>query len=381
MPTLKCRLTLEVLLNLQTEQSGEMKKGKDLYEEVERAREEKSKLILETTSGEYESTAYRKRQKNEKWGLKSMDLSETQPNPKGVVENAADLWGQVQSYSNQLFFQLIKGNNAGVSEKKIETEKLPSNIEWNTEWKEISLKTSKALLYEVAMQEYIFAYFSSYTDQREVSDLEYEVEYILQGKEKDEENLVRTWKEIVILRTGLNLLHLFQQAEKREQAYQAAVILVGWTGIPGIIEAFYLSLMGEWAWGEAILDLRALTEGKKVPLIKTSVDWTLDFGDISALLLSTESGKVGNEGLDYEAYLRILMITRSGSDMGYRAADLMTLFLQEADKKFTFEKSYFAVSVQCTVKISSRYSKLFERLWDLRGKEFYLRDLSGVFIY
>src|SRR5699024_11375654 len=66
----------------------------------------------------------------------------------------------------------------------------------------------------------------------------------------------------------------------------------------------FRSLLAAWAYGESIMDLRALAAGKKVPAIKTKETWKLSLSNLLKLGTSEDAGTDSGEddGTDYEDY-------------------------------------------------------------------------------
>ena len=69
---------------------------------------------------------------------------------------------------------------------------------------------------------------------------------------KDKENLAAVAAELLLLRSGMNLLYLLGNAEKNAQAELLAVLLVGFTGMHGIIKVTQLLILVVWAQAEGI---------------------------------------------------------------------------------------------------------------------------------
>ena len=84
-------------------------------------------------------------------------------------------------------------------------------------------KTKDALL----MNEYLMMKFNSYADYIESENslddcLDYTLEYILEGRDSDKENLEQVMLKLSGIRTGINLAYLITDQEKKAQAYALA---------------------------------------------------------------------------------------------------------------------------------------------------------------
>ena len=73
--------------------------------------------------------------------------------------------------------------------------------------------------------------------------LNYEIEYILYGKNSDKQNLAEMTKELALIRSGFNMLYIMTDSEKKEEAYTWAVSLVGATGIEPLVKLVQYTIM------------------------------------------------------------------------------------------------------------------------------------------
>ncbi len=124
-------------------------------------------------------------------------------------------------------------DSSTISETSVDLTGLPSKEYQEEETEEVSL--IEAAKEKVVFSEYIRSKFGSYTAPKEDTKLTYEAEYILSGKNTDKENLSSTIEKLMLLREGSNLIYLLKDTEKRSEAYQMAVTLVGFTGMPLLI--------------------------------------------------------------------------------------------------------------------------------------------------
>ena len=93
------------------------------------------------------------------------------------------------------------------------------------------------------------------------------------------------------------------------------------------------------------MDLRALLKGSKVPLVKTEESWQLSLANLMKLGGTEDpgDGKDGKTGLDYRAYLRILLLLESKEDLSIRALDLIEENLK-AEHGLTFFRADQCIS-------------------------------------
>lgn len=89
--------------------------------------------------------------------------------------------------------------------------------------------------------EYCVQFFSDFLTP-EVKEVRYETEYLIGEQRTDEENLKAVVSEILVMRTGFNLVWLLSNPEKRQEAEAMAAVIAGAVGagpLTGIVSFLY----------------------------------------------------------------------------------------------------------------------------------------------
>ncbi len=179
----------------------------------------------------------------------------------------------------------------------------------------------------LCLQYYIQNYFSNYVAECEKGAkekvLSYEMEYIIGGKTSDSENLEKVVWELLGIREAMNLVTILQDTKKKELAYGIAAAAAGFTGLPLLVRAVQIGVLLAWAFVESVLDIRTLLEGKKVPFLKRTDQWSSDLSNCRKNLEEHSEGKEEGEGLTYNQYLQMLLFVLSPRTISYRCMDLM----------------------------------------------------------
>ena len=205
--------------------------------------------------------------------------------------------------------------------------------------------------------EYIAQTFDSYTSvDNGCSDtdsaLKYQMEYVIYGSPDDDVNLINCSLQLVALRTGFNLIHLFTDKDK----FNAALKIAESTPKPPIPGATYVIQMGiltAWATAEAVIDVRDLLEGKSVSLFKTSDQWSLSLQGLKNFSKNTLSLNKGNNGLSYEKYLEMLLAVQNNISVYYRTLDLIQMNIcNEYSKDFRISRCVTGIDATITYNIS-----------------------------
>ncbi len=214
--------------------------------------------------------------------------------------------------------------------------------------------------------EYCGQFFRHFLDEAPENEMgmAYQMEYLVCGEMEDRENLGQAAARLLALREGLNLIHILGDAGKRAQARELAAVIVGASGLLPLVEVVAVLVMGVWALGEALADVKALFAGGKVPLIKSGEDWKLS---LDQLLTLGAEGQLGAEtqekGLGYESYLKLLLFAAEPETLLYRMMDMMQDTIGREEPGFLMEKCAYRVEL-CAVT-GARH------LFSLRGAEGY----------
>lgn len=252
---------------------------------------------------------------------------------------------------HEIFSSGFLGFLAGeVSEKETDQTSFPSitvgkvAAEDTEEEKEslLNLAANKALF-----TEYILEHLGNYRETKENSVLDYEAEYVLGGKKADKDNLSSVVGKIVLIRSGLNLISLLQDGEKRTETYALASGIIGFTGQPVLIKIVQLLIISAWSAAESLTDVKALLEGKKVPILKKADDWNLSLEGIKNFSEEMITGKDCKHGLTYEDYLRVLLLMQNRKKQYFRTMDILQANMcANENENFRFKDSIAAITVR-----------------------------------
>lgn len=172
---------------------------------------------------------------------------------------------------------------------------------------------------------YVEEHFSNFLENDDSRALLYEQEYLLGGKASDKENLEAVCKQILQIRTVANYAYLLTDSIKQNEAAALAATMCSLLAVPAITELVKHGILLAWAYGEGIVDVRALLKQKKVPLIKTNEAWQLQLTNLVNLGTSEEvvTEKESSGGLGYADYLKGLFLLESRENLSMRSLDLI----------------------------------------------------------
>lgn len=259
--------------------------------------------------------------------------------------------------------------NGDISDKTIDKGKLSSDTYKDTEYKWKNYGRDKELLRKILVGQYIFDKFNDYISGEKKNQLNYEIEYILFGNGCDRDNLKECINKIILLREGFNFLFLLKDSTKRNEAYELALTIVGYTGMPAIVRLTQFLIMAAWSYAESVVDAKNLLEGEKVSLIKKADEWNLSLSNIKSLKSDNNKNKV-ESGLTYEDYLRYLLISQDKYTQVIRMLDLMELNIQDkCNVNFQMKQCIVQATVYTEYKVKRLFSDIGFTRQIIRGKE------------
>lgn len=227
--------------------------------------------------------------------------------------------------------ELVMPTDQSVSEKVLPEEQLLTKRELQKGFGDFSdMKKETSVADNLLFGQYLLDHFSNASGEAEGNVLEYEIEYLIGGKMSDRENLTEVAKKLLLMRFVPNYAYLQSSPEKKAEAQALALTLSSVLAVPAVTEAVAQVLLLLWAYGEAIMDLRTLLGGGKVPLTKNDASWQLALSGLMKLREngSVQDGKDTENGLRYEEYLRMLLFLNSKENTAMRALDLIEQNLQ-----------------------------------------------------
>ena len=238
--------------------------------------------------------------------------------------------------------ELVLPKDKTISEKQISLQEMPEKRENHTGYGAFSdVEPEDGTLTSVLLGEYVIDHFTDFTDGPKGGELDYELEYILEGHASDRENLETVASKLLMVRFVPDYAYIQTDPEKKAEAEAAALTLCTVIGLPELAEGAAQGILLAWAYGEAIMDIRMLISGGKVPLVKNAEDWKLSLSGLMQLgsageNVAADSGKDMESGLAYREYLRMLLFLKSQDEVGMRTLDMV-----EQNLKIRYGQTFF----------------------------------------
>ena len=229
----------------------------------------------------------------------------------------------VANLKNKGLLTLVVPDGETLSERSVVLEELPSHRA--VEKGNCDSQPKDNAGDKVFFVAYLREHFADKTSEETPVGLLYETEYLLNGGASDKENLEAVCKQILWIRMGTNYAYLLTDTGRQSEAEALAATLCALLKTPGITQVVKHALLLAWAYGESIIDVRALLGNKKISVIKTDETWQLQLSNLAKIGTSEDSiqEKETQDGLSYQEYLIGLLLMAQKEELCMRSLDLI----------------------------------------------------------
>ena len=173
--------------------------------------------------------------------------------------------------------------------------------------------------------DYTNVHFSNLVHEKEKCVMPCETEYIIAGKDNDYANAEAVAKQITWLRMPVNYAYLLSDNAKKSEVLTVAAAICTATGTPAFMEVVKYLLLGCWAYGESLHEVKLIYAGEKIPYTKNAANWYTDLRSLAGNGTATNC----ENGMDYEDYLMILLAKEANKEIVYaRMLDVIEKNLQ-----------------------------------------------------
>lgn len=267
----------------------------------------------------------------------------------GIKDKEKESWlNRITSLYSTGLLLFVMPEDMAVSQGLLETPELPSHNQM------AAGETRTAPLPEhLMLNEYCGKFFRYFPANKEgfqdqgvpgESGLSYEIEYIISGKDRDEENLTHVVNRLLAIREGLNLIHILSDSQKRHAAEELAALITGIAGLSPLVLLTTFFIMSVWAMGESLMDVRNLLAGKRVAIVKNAADWSLGLENLLTLGREGQMDtKGGGRGLTYLSWLKILLLMETIVRQEYRMMDMIQMNLCRKQPSFRMRRGTYQV--------------------------------------
>ena len=287
------------------------------------------------------------------------DLKGSYKEGSEVDENAFEI---LEDSKNSSLVKELLPDGTSVSKRKVNKEILASNRKLNT-GRGVKFDTSKIYspTADISFNEYVLYKFKNVTNadiQEEGDGLLYEVEYILNGKDSDMENLEDTVEKLIFLRIIPNYEHIKNSVSKNSEVEALSAALSVAIANPELKDVISGLLKWMWAYTESKCDVSALMAGLKVPEMKTDETWHSGLYDCFTDNVTYNLSDC-EKGLDYEGYLRVLLFAGKQEKITFHCIDMIELNICCVRENFRIDNCFVKISLKNKAELIKGFTYSF----------------------
>lgn len=276
---------------------------------------------------------------------------------KGPIKNPIPVIRRIRTMS---LLDLVVPASKGISDAQISTENLVSKRKLQEGMSMPGSPTEDlSQSSQILFQKYLTDRLGNY-QKPAASGLKYQQEYILGANNNDRDNLSMVANRLLLIREGINAAYLISDAAKMAQLHTLALGIASAFLIPPAAVIIESALLLCWSFAESILDVRELFHGGKVPLVKTAASWQLSLSNLPDLLENLDSHRKNDEnGMSYEDYLQVLLLTKSKRDKLERGMDMIEVCIRETKGRGSFRLDCCIEAIEASVDVDANRKKVF----------------------
>ena len=290
------------ILEQAAENAGLIQSGGFLESDVEERR-------LETEEQVKNAILNKEQQEDEEWEGRDQEL------PSDVVNQAR----------NEGILRLAIDNSSSLSSASIPVGTLYTGRDSVLEGTGLmqGIHTPSGIADTCIFLRYIMEKCGNYRNRKETSEISYQVEYLLQGRDNDLDNLRGTANKLLLIREAANMAYLYGDSGKQNEARGTALLITALLGLPELEEAVTQLILFAWGYAESVKDMRMLFDGEKVPVIKDGGSWNTPYSQLLTFRGHLSEYPKGQSGLGYEDYLQALLFLMPQEKVTGRLMDIM----------------------------------------------------------
>lgn len=286
--------------------------------EGEKAEEKASGLNPSGKVSAGKQTAKANREKEAAAAENGEELASNGIAPATDFENPLDFFESLMS-SSPLVWVVPKDKTVSTKETDLSDSLMKRSVNVGNYPNHKSTGAADKLLYLAYLNEK----FGCFTNVKENKRLDYELEYILYGRDSDRKNLESALRRILLIREATNYVYLQTDAEKKAIADSIAVAIAGVTLSPELIPIIREAILVAWSLVESMMELRTLLSGGRVAIIKTAASWKTDVLHPATSFRKGNGTDSQSGGLSYADYLFQFLLLESGQKLNYRTMDMI----------------------------------------------------------
>lgn len=203
--------------------------------------------------------------------------------------------------------------------------------------------------------EYMLRNCGFYDQKKTGSMLNYEIEYILKGKDSDMKNLEAVAMDIFMTRYVINMQYLLSSGSKQEEAEALASLATAVILLPELMEAVKYTILFAWGYAESAKDMRILFDGNKLPLFKNDDSWNTPLSQMVDFKAHLDEYSISGGDVGYRDYLFTFLGLESKEKSAMRLMDIMEMDIRMTPGNSNFKMDGMIYRLSTEANFSSGY--------------------------
>lgn len=218
-----------------------------------------------------------------------------------------------------------------------------------------SQQVSDSVLSKNLYTKYILDKCGYFNNKKENAKINYQIEYLLKGKDSDVSNLELVAEQIFKIRYAINMAYLFSDSGKQMEAEELALAVTSAIMQPQLCEAVKISILFAWGYAESAKDLRILFDGHKLPDIKNDSTWNTPLSQMVTFKSHLGEYHTSADGKSYKDYIHLFLMLNDKNTTNIRLMDIMEMDIRKTMGNRHFQMDYCIYQLRAEINVSSKY--------------------------
>lgn len=269
------------------------------------------------------------------------------------IENPAE---QVERMNRSLLLDLAVKDCSVISHREVDLAGYISHRNYKEGaglWAE--QQSPNGMLNNYLFRKYLLDNCGYYGELKDNSKLEYQLEYLLYGRNSDFDNLDAFAGQLFRARYVVNAAYLFSNAAKVSQAASLASTVTAGIGSPQLCEVVKITILFSWCYAETIQDLRIIFDGNGVAWVKDDATWNTPLSELLTFISTLDSYHAVEGGKTYYDYLSEFIFLKNEETLRMRLMDVMEMDIRMKTGNRYFKMDECVYQLVADVNITSNY--------------------------
>jgi len=224
------------------------------------------------------------------------------------------------------------------------------------------------LMSNALFNQYVVLMTGNYCDVKPGTPFDYELEYVIAGKDCDEANLKYVVNRLLLIRGIANTAYYNSDLNMVEEVEAAASLITLACGVPELEPLLEGAISIAWIYAESTVDVKRLMSGKKVSFVTNKDEWDTSLDNIIGGTFDDDDDedKENNmpaTAMEYKDYLGMILFLTGTKAKTYRMMDIVEMDMRSVcgEETFRLDNCMAAFEIQALVECNNGYCVLVKK--------------------